>query len=89
MLPLVLIGAGIVVSVFIEMYYKKSESILPWFSAILFLAIAIISITTVENKSVIFQEMLATGGIVNIFYFVFTAGAAIVSILSADYIKKY
>ena len=89
MLPLVLIGAGIVISVFIEMYYKKSESILPWFSALLFFVTAVISLSNVETKSVIFQGMLATGGIVNIFYFVFTAGAAIVSILSADYIKKY
>ncbi len=89
MLPMVLIGAGIVISVLIEMYYKKSESVLPWFSAVLFLVTAFISITMVENRSIIFQGMLVTGGVVNIFYFIFTAGASIVCILSADYIKKY
>ena len=33
--------------------------------------------------------MLATGGIVNIFYFIFTFGAALVCLLSMDYLKKY
>lgn len=89
MLPLIIIGAGIVISVFIEMYYSKSETILPWFSALLFVSTAAISLWFVNRTGIIFQDMLATGGIVNIFYLIFNAGAAVVSILSADYIKKY
>jgi NADH-quinone oxidoreductase subunit N len=33
--------------------------------------------------------MLATGGNVNVFYAIFTLGAAVVTLLSIDYIKKY
>jgi len=35
------------------------------------------------------QNMLATGGNINLFYFIFNFGAAVVSLLSIDYIKKY
>ena len=31
-LPIVIIGTGIVISLLIEMYSKKSELLLPWFS---------------------------------------------------------
>ena len=33
--------------------------------------------------------MISVGGITHVFYFIFTAGAALVSLLSIDYIKKY
>ena len=89
MLPLVIIGSGIVVSVLIEIYSKKSESILPWFSILVFLSAGFYSLLTVENQSVIFQNMLSTGGITNIFYFIFNIGAALVCLLSVDYTKKY
>ena len=35
------------------------------------------------------QNMLYTGGTANIFHFIFNIGAAIVCLLSIDYIKKY
>jgi NADH-quinone oxidoreductase subunit N len=89
LLPLIVIGSGIVISVIIELYTKKGESILPWFSVIMFLFSGIYSIITVENTSVVMQGMLATGGNVNIFYFLFNIGAALVCLLSIDYIKKY
>ncbi len=88
-LPLVIIGSGIVISVVVELYFKKSESFLPWFSAILFLAAGVYSIATVDNTSLVMQNTLATGGNVNIFYFLFNVGASLVSLLSMDYIKKY
>jgi NADH-quinone oxidoreductase subunit N len=87
--PLVIIGAGILISLLIEMYSKKSESILPWFSIIIFLFSGFYALTTVENVSVVFQGMLSTGGNTNIFYFIFTFGAAIVSMLSVEYLRKY
>lgn len=86
--PLIIIGAGILVSLLIEMYTEKSESILPWTSIIIFLFAGFYSLTTIEETSVVFKGMLATGGNVNIFYFIFTFGAAIVSMLSVDYLKK-
>lgn len=88
-LPIIIIGAGIVVSLLIEMYSKKSEILLPWFSVLLFLAAGLHSLYYVGNVSIVLQNMLATGGNVNVFYAIFTFGAAIVSLLSIDYIKKY
>ena len=88
-LPLVIIGSGIVISVVVELYFKKSELFLPWFSVVLFLATGVYAIATVENTSVVMQNTLATGGNVNIFYFLFNVGASLVSLLSMDYIKKY
>ena len=88
-LPLVILGAGILISVCIEMYFRKSESVLPWFSIIIFLAAGFYALLTVNSVSIVMQNMMATGGNVNIFFFIFTFGAAVVSLLSIDYLKKY
>ena len=88
-LPLVIISAGIVISLLIEMYSKKSELILPWFSVMIFLAAGLHSLYYVGDVSIVLQNMLATGGNVNIFHAIFTFGAALVCLLSIDYIKKY
>ena len=88
-LPLVILGAGILVSLVIEMYFSKSEKILPWISIIIFLAAGFYALITVDSVSIVMQDMLATGGNVNVFYFIFCFGAAVVSLLSIDYLKKY
>ncbi|MFO7524550.1 MAG: NADH-quinone oxidoreductase subunit N [Ignavibacteriaceae bacterium] len=88
-LPLIIIGSGIVISVVAELYFKNSKTFLPWFSVIIFMFAGIYAIATVENTSVVMQNMLATGGNVNVFYFLFNVGAALVCLLSIDYIKKY
>ena len=88
-LPIVLIGTGIVISLLIEMYSKKSELLLPWFSVIIFLAAGLHSLYYVGDVSIVLQNMLATGGNVNVFHAIFTLGAAVVALLSIDYIKKY
>jgi NADH-quinone oxidoreductase subunit N len=88
-LPVIIIGAGIVISLLIEIYSKKSETILPWFSVLLFLTAGLHSLYYVGDVSVVLQNMLATGGNVNVFHAIFTFGAAIVCLLSIDYIKKY
>lgn len=88
-LPLIILSAGILLSVVIEMYSSKSENILPWFSELLFISTAFYSLYSVNSVSVVFQNMINTGGNVNIFYFVFCFGSAIVSLLSIDYLKKY
>lgn len=89
MLPLIIIGSGIVFSVIVELYSKKGGMFLPWFSVLLFFFTGIYSILTVENTSIVMQNMLATGGTVNVFYFLFNISAALVCLLSVDYIKKY
>ncbi len=88
-LPIVIIGTGIVISLLIEMYSKKSELLLPWFSVIIFLAAGLHSLYYVGDVSIVLQNMLATGGNVNVFHAIFTLGAAVVALLSIDYIKKY
>ncbi len=88
-IPLIIIAAGIIVSLVIEIYSTNAKNVLPWFSIIIFMAAGFYSLIDVNSVSVVFQNMLATGGNVNVFFFIFTFGAAIVSLLSIDYIKKY
>lgn len=88
-IPLVIIGSGIVLSIIFELYAKSGKKILPWFSILLFISAAFYSLLTVQNQSIVFQGMLSTGGITNIFYFIFNIGAALVCFLSVDYTKKY
>lgn len=88
--PLVIIGLGILVSIVIEMYFSKSEIILSWFSIFIFLLSGLNSLITVfQAQTTVFYNMLAVGGNVHIFYFIFNIGAALVCLLSVDYIKKY
>ncbi len=88
-LPLVIVGAGILITLIFEMYSKKSELILPWITVIILMASGFYALITVNSVSIVLQNMLATGGTVNIFYFIFTFGAALVTLLSMDYLKKY
>ncbi len=88
-MPLVIVGAGILISLLVEMFRKESQTAVSWISVLIFLAAAFYSLATVNSVSVVMQNMLATGGTVNIFYFIFTFGAALVCLLSMDYLKKY
>ena len=88
-LPLIIIGGLILISLIIEMYSESSEKILPWLSIIGFLFAGIYSLMEVGRTSIILQNMLATGGVVNIFWLIFNIAAAIVCLLSINYIKKY
>ena len=88
-LPLIILGAAILISVVIEIYSESSENILPWFSILAFGSVAIYSLLNIRQESVVLQNSLATGGVVNIFWFIFNIGAAIVCLLSVNYIKKY
>jgi len=86
--PLLIISGGILLSLIIEMFYKKSENILPWLSIALFIATAYYSLLTAYQEGIVFHSMLAVGGLTHIFYFIFNFGAAITVLLSIDYIKK-
>lgn len=88
-LPLIIIGGLILISLIIEMYSESSEKILPWLSIIGFLFAGIYSLVEVDRTSIVLQNMLATGGVVNIFWLIFNIAAAIVCLLSINYIKKY
>ena len=87
-LPFVLLGSAIVLAVLIEIFTAKGKKILPWFSALFFLAVSILSLYQIDlNLSV--YGMLHIGGKSAIFNFVFNFGALIAVLSSADYIHKY
>ena len=86
--PLLIICGGILLSLIVEMFYSKSEIILPWLSIAVFVSTAYYSLLSAYQEGIVFSSMLAVGGIVHIFYFIFNFGAAIVVLLSIDHIKK-
>jgi NADH-quinone oxidoreductase subunit N len=86
--PLLIISGGILLSLIVEMFYEKSEIILPWLSITLFGVTAYYSLLTAYQEGIVFNSMLATGGLGHLFYFIFNFGAAIVVLLSIDHIKK-
>jgi NADH-quinone oxidoreductase subunit N len=89
-IPLLIVGTGILVSLVLEMYSKQSEKVLPWISILIFMFAGLFSLFSInESRNVVFNNMLSTGGNTHVFYFIFNAGAALVSLLSIDYIKKY
>lgn len=88
-LPLIIVSGVILLSVIIEIYSDKGEKILPWLSIVAFLFAGFYALLNTDKVSIVFQDMLATGGIVNIFWFIFNIAAAIVCLLSLNYLKKY
>ncbi|MFZ6032980.1 MULTISPECIES: NADH-quinone oxidoreductase subunit N [Melioribacter] len=89
LIPFILMGVTILISVLIEIYFKRSEEILPWFSAIAFLAAGIISLWNINERALLFGGMIEAGGISAIFNFIFNVAAMLVVLASADYLKKY
>ena len=87
--PELIIGLGIFIAVIFEMYSKKSEMILPWFSMLVFLAAGIFSLLTINIRAIVFNGMFSVGGIAGIFNCIFNFGAFLVILSSKDYIKKY
>jgi len=86
--PLLIIGGGILLSLLVEMFYEKSELLLPWLSIAVFITTAYYSLLTAYDEGVVFNSMVATGGLAHIFYFIFNFGAAVAVLLSIDHIKK-
>jgi NADH-quinone oxidoreductase subunit N len=89
LLPFIVIGLGILISVIIEITTKKSEQILPFFSILLFLFISIYSLINIREHAVLFGGMLAVGGKPAIFNFIFNIGAMLIVMSSIGYLRKY
>lgn len=87
-LPLVILACVILVSLVIEMYVKSAEKIIPWLTILSFLGVSYQSLLSVGDQGLYFNGMLATGGQVNLFYFIFNFGAAVVALITVDYLKK-
>ncbi|MGE5354040.1 MAG: NADH-quinone oxidoreductase subunit N [Acidobacteriota bacterium] len=88
-LPLILVGAGVFLSVVIEITSEKSDKVLPWFSVLVLLAASAYSLFSLNNTGTAYNNMLAYGGNVGIFNFLFTLAAALTVLSSMEYIKKY
>lgn len=89
LLPFLIIGTGMVLSVILEISSKKGREILPWFSVILFFSVGIISISGIYNHAILFGEMIEVGGKPAIFNFIFNIGAMLIVMSSVGYLKKY
>lgn len=89
LMPYIVIGVGIVLSVVLEISTKKSKEILPWFSVVMFMGIAIYSIINVGQNFVLFGGMMEVGGKSAIFSSIFNFSAALITLSSIDYLKKY
>jgi len=89
LLPYLIIGTGIVLSTLIELFFKKSEYILPWFTIAIFSFTGLYSIYSMNENFVIFGGMMEAGGRPALFNFIFNIGAALTVLLSIDYLKKY
>lgn len=89
LMPFLIIGIGIILSVVIEITSKSSKEILPWFSIILFFATALYSITNISEHAVLFGGMVEVGGKPAIFNFIFNLGSMLVVMSSMGYLKKY
>ncbi len=89
LMPQLIIAAGIIMSVVIEMTSKKSELILPWLSIAAFLSAAVYSVINMNQNFTLFGGMIEVGGKPALFNFLFNLGAALVVLSSVDYLKKY
>lgn len=89
LLAFLVLGAGIVISICIEMFSKKSEEILPWFSILLFAFVGGYSLYNIDQQAVLFGNMVAVGGKPAIFNLIFAIGASLVTLNSVSYLKKY
>ncbi|RJP72109.1 MAG: NADH-quinone oxidoreductase subunit N, partial [Ignavibacteriales bacterium] len=88
-LPEIILGVGIILTVVIEMYSKKSVSVLPWFSVLVFLSVVITQFALLNYQAVIYNGMFASGGNPGIFNILFNSAAILVVLSSNNYIKKY
>ncbi|MGK9367953.1 NADH-quinone oxidoreductase subunit N [Melioribacter sp. Ez-97] len=89
LIPFIVLGITILISVVVEITSKRSEEILPWFSALAFLAAGIISLWNINEHALLFGGMIEAGGRAAIFNFIFNVAAMLVVLASADYLKKY
>lgn len=88
-IPLLILSAGIIISLIVEMVSQKSELYLPWLSILIFISAGSLSIININNNYTLFGGMLEVGGRPAFFNFIFNFGAAIVVISSISYLKKY
>lgn len=88
LLPLIIISFVIILSILIEAFYKKSENLIYILSVITLLGTAIFSLVNLESQHLHFSDMIHSGGITNLFYFILILAASFVIISSKNYLQR-
>lgn len=89
LLPVLIVSAGALIALIIEMFYPDSKKVLPLFSVIVFTASALFAVSSLNNRNLLFNGMFAVGGISGLFTFLFSIAAVLVVLSSVKYLKKY
>jgi len=87
--PFLLLAAGIIISLIIEMFTTKGKNVLPYFSIAIYITIAFYSLLDLGNYSIVFGGMLELGGKAAVFNLLFGLGAVVVTLSSINYLPKY
>lgn len=88
LLPLIIISFVIILSILIEAFYKKSENLIYILSVITLIGTAIFSLVNLESQRLYFGDMIHSGGITNLFYFILLLAASFVIISSKNYLQR-
>lgn len=88
LLPLIIISFVIILSILIEAFYKKSENLIYILSVITLIGTAIFSLVNLESQRLYFGDMIYSGGITNLFYFILLLAASFVIISSKNYLQR-
>jgi len=87
-LPLITISTAVIVTILIEAFSKKSESLNYWISIVVLLFTVFYSILDINNQQLNFSNTLHSGGITNLFYFILSLTALLVIISSRNYLVR-
>ena len=93
-IPLIIIAAGILLELVIEMFVSNAKKILPILTFFILLIAGYYSLFTINQKigidgiNGIFNGMMNIGGRAHLFYFLFNFGGALLVLISLNYIRK-
>ncbi|MFN4112283.1 MAG: NADH-quinone oxidoreductase subunit N, partial [Ignavibacteria bacterium] len=87
-LPLIAISTAVIVTILIEAFSKKSESLNYWISIVVLLFTVFYSILDINNQQLNFSNTIHSGGITNLFYFILSLTALLVIISSRNYLVR-
>ncbi len=89
LMPFIVLAAGILLTISIEMFYSKSKDLIPYVSLAVYLIVAITSVYNINNHFIVFGGMLETGGKAGFMNILFSLGAIVVTLSSIHYLEKY
>lgn len=87
--PHIFLSIGILISLFIEMYSKKSLKILPYFSFFIFGVTALLMQNLIPTKILLFNDSFQVGGFSALLSTLFLVVGALASLNAENYLKKY